>query len=85
MSDPWCSSGGLSSNGDLISTGGFKEGIRSIRIMNPCDNCEFQENANGLAAMRWYNIIPILFFKGFNSMHYPCILSVHLKDNVYNE
>lgn len=54
MTDTWCSSGGLSSNGDLVSTGGYREGIRSIRIMNPCDNCEFQENANGLAAMRWY-------------------------------
>ncbi|XP_049345436.1 putative aldehyde oxidase Art an 7 [Solanum verrucosum] len=54
MTDTWCSSGGLSSNGELVSTGGYREGIRSIRIMNPCDNCEFQENANGLAAMRWY-------------------------------
>ncbi|PHT39356.1 hypothetical protein CQW23_22929 [Capsicum baccatum] len=54
MTDTWCSSGGLSSTGELVSTGGYREGIRSIRIMNPCDNCEFQENANGLAAMRWY-------------------------------
>lgn len=64
MTDTWCSSGGLSSNGELVSTGGYREGIRSIRIMNPCDNCEFQENANGLAAMRWYKyVIPILLLK----------------------
>ncbi|KAK4370185.1 hypothetical protein RND71_009660 [Anisodus tanguticus] len=54
MTDTWCSSGGLSSNGELVSTGGYREGIRSIRVMNPCDNCEFEENANGLAAIRWY-------------------------------
>ncbi|KAM3301126.1 hypothetical protein P3S67_015627 [Capsicum chacoense] len=54
MTDTWCSEVGLSSIGDLVSTGGYQKGIYSIRLMILCDNCDFQENVNGLAAMRWY-------------------------------
>ncbi|KAL3532477.1 hypothetical protein ACH5RR_005998 [Cinchona calisaya] len=54
MYDPWCSSGGLAANGDLINTGGAIEAERAIRIFTPCDNCEFLENVAGLADNRWY-------------------------------
>ncbi|XP_031094980.1 aldehyde oxidase GLOX1-like [Ipomoea triloba] len=51
--NPWCSSGGLSSTGKLINTGGYDNGIRGIRIVDPCDTCDFRENI-GLASNRWY-------------------------------
>ncbi|XP_019181405.1 PREDICTED: aldehyde oxidase GLOX1-like [Ipomoea nil] len=49
----WCSSGGLSSTGKLISTGGYDKGFRGIRILEPCDLCDFKEDV-GLSANRWY-------------------------------
>ncbi|PIN00941.1 Galactose oxidase [Handroanthus impetiginosus] len=51
---PWCSSGGLNKNGDLISTGGDQDGLKSIRILKGCPNCDFQENPRGLFSNRWY-------------------------------
>lgn len=51
---PWCSSGGLSRNGNLISTGGDKDGFRAVRILKPCPNCNFQENSKALYTNRWY-------------------------------
>ncbi|KAG8367375.1 hypothetical protein BUALT_Bualt16G0065500 [Buddleja alternifolia] len=51
---PWCSSGGLSRNGDLVSTGGDKDGFRAVRILKPCKNCDFQENSRALYLNRWY-------------------------------
>ncbi|KAK6126884.1 hypothetical protein DH2020_039379 [Rehmannia glutinosa] len=53
-SSPWCSSGGLSRNGELISTGGDKDGFKAMRILKPCPNCDFQENPRALFANRWY-------------------------------
>lgn len=53
-SSPWCSSGGLSRNGDLVSTGGDKDGYKAMRILKPCENCNFQENPRALFANRWY-------------------------------
>ncbi|KAI3446998.1 hypothetical protein Pfo_003663 [Paulownia fortunei] len=53
-SSPWCSSGGLARNGDLISTGGDKDGFKAMRILKPCENCDFQENPRALFANRWY-------------------------------
>ncbi|KAL3535715.1 hypothetical protein ACH5RR_004176 [Cinchona calisaya] len=52
--DPWCSSGGLAANGDLINTGGALEAMKAVRTYSPCDTCEFQENVAGLAENRWY-------------------------------
>ncbi|CAH9101959.1 unnamed protein product [Cuscuta epithymum] len=52
--NPWCSSGGLSTSGKLISTGGSDEGSRSIRILEPCDTCDFHEGGTGLSTFRWY-------------------------------
>lgn len=53
-SDPWCSSGALSQKGALISTGGNQDGFQSIRILEPCDYCDFKENDKALIGNRWY-------------------------------
>ncbi|KAL0337388.1 UNVERIFIED_CONTAM: Aldehyde oxidase GLOX1 [Sesamum calycinum] len=53
-SSPWCSSGGLGQNGNLVSTGGDKDGFRAVRNLKPCPNCEFEENPRALFANRWY-------------------------------
>ncbi|KZV21643.1 hypothetical protein F511_17668 [Dorcoceras hygrometricum] len=52
--DPWCSSGALSRKGALISTGGNQDGFRSIRMIEPCDGCDFEENDKALIGNRWY-------------------------------
>ncbi|XP_022893383.1 aldehyde oxidase GLOX1-like [Olea europaea var. sylvestris] len=52
--DPWCSSGGMSPDGALVSTGGNQEGFRTLRIFNPFRNFEFQEKPGALSANRWY-------------------------------
>ncbi|GER28802.1 glyoxal oxidase-related protein [Striga asiatica] len=51
---PWCSSGGLNKNGDLVSTGGDKAGFQSVRLLKHCKNCNFQENQRALYSNRWY-------------------------------
>ncbi|KAL6496585.1 hypothetical protein OROGR_029843 [Orobanche gracilis] len=51
---PWCSSGGLSKNGNLVSTGGDKGGFQSMRILKPCADCNFEESTRALYANRWY-------------------------------
>ncbi|CAA0830154.1 glyoxal oxidase-related protein [Striga hermonthica] len=51
---PWCSSGGLNKNGDLVSTGGDKAGFQSVRLLKHCKNCNFQENPRALYSNRWY-------------------------------
>ncbi|XP_047966240.1 putative aldehyde oxidase Art an 7 [Salvia hispanica] len=53
-SSPWCSSGGLSRSGSLISTGGDKDGLKSVRILKPCNDCNFEENKRALFSNRWY-------------------------------
>ncbi|XP_047176705.1 aldehyde oxidase GLOX1-like [Vigna umbellata] len=54
--DPWCSSGGVRSDGTFVSTGGFDTGGKSIRYMGPnCDGCEWREYDNVLATDRWYS------------------------------
>ncbi|KAL0345214.1 UNVERIFIED_CONTAM: Aldehyde oxidase GLOX1 [Sesamum radiatum] len=53
-SSPWCSSGGLGQNGNLVSTGGDKDGFRAVRNLKPCENCDFEENPRALFANRWY-------------------------------
>lgn len=52
--NPWCSSGGLSKNGALISTGGTFGGFKSMRILKPCTNCNFEEKKDALFTLRWY-------------------------------
>ncbi|XP_010535981.1 PREDICTED: aldehyde oxidase GLOX1-like [Tarenaya hassleriana] len=53
--DTWCSSGGLTKNGTLISTGGYQGGGRTTRYLGTCDNCEWNEYPTALATKRWYS------------------------------
>lgn len=54
LSDTWCSSGSLLPDGVLIQSGGNNAGERVVRTFNPCDNCDWVENRNGLVSPRWY-------------------------------
>ncbi|KAL9440674.1 hypothetical protein AB3S75_019357 [Citrus x aurantiifolia] len=55
QSDTWCSSGGLSPDGRLVSTGGFQYGAKAIRYLWGCDTCDWVEYPEGLAEPRWYS------------------------------
>jgi len=54
LTDPWCSSGGLAPDGTLVSTGGWKDGERSLRYYDSCDTCDWKESNILLADIRWY-------------------------------
>lgn len=52
--EPWCSSGNLWPNGDLVATGGTKGGSRSVRSLSLKDpKANFVEKKNILADKRW--------------------------------
>ncbi|CAH2065874.1 unnamed protein product [Thlaspi arvense] len=53
--DTWCSSGGLTVNGTLVSTGGFQGGANTARYLSTCENCAWVEYPKALAARRWYS------------------------------
>ncbi|XP_060194581.1 aldehyde oxidase GLOX-like [Lycium barbarum] len=49
----WCSSGSAMSDGSLVQTGGFNDGINVVRVFKPCITgkrraCDWQEIANAL-------------------------------------
>ncbi|XP_022751712.1 aldehyde oxidase GLOX1-like [Durio zibethinus] len=52
--DTWCSSGALDVNGRLISTGGYNNGSDTVRILDICPNCDWQEYPGALGNGRWY-------------------------------
>ncbi|KAL5079737.1 hypothetical protein RYX36_008158 [Vicia faba] len=56
--DPWCSCGGLTPDGTLVSAGGFQDGTRTIRHFGgpTCkgNNCDWREYKNTLQEDRWY-------------------------------
>ncbi|GAB4852622.1 hypothetical protein Ancab_016836 [Ancistrocladus abbreviatus] len=54
ITDPWCSSGGLASDGTLVSTGGWADGERSIRYNGVCETCDWRESPVKLSDNRWY-------------------------------
>ncbi|XP_059637904.1 putative aldehyde oxidase Art an 7 [Cornus florida] len=54
LTNQWCSSGGLSPKGTLVSTGGWEEGYKSVRHMGQCPDCDFEEKPAALASNRWY-------------------------------
>ncbi|KAI3495841.1 hypothetical protein L1887_38187 [Cichorium endivia] len=59
--EPWCSSGNLWPNGDLVATGGTRGGSRSVRSLSMTDpNANFVEKKNILAEKRWYSTNQIL-------------------------
>ncbi|KAK1433635.1 hypothetical protein QVD17_10549 [Tagetes erecta] len=54
VTDVWCSSGALVSDGRLTQTGGWGEGFHVVRNYKSCDECDWQEIPNGLIQPRWY-------------------------------
>ncbi|XP_010541897.1 PREDICTED: aldehyde oxidase GLOX-like [Tarenaya hassleriana] len=54
LTDTWCSSGALSSDGELVQTGGYRTGERVVRYFRPCPDCDWHEDPNGLVSPRWY-------------------------------
>ncbi|KAI9191792.1 hypothetical protein LWI28_013500 [Acer negundo] len=52
--DTWCSSGGLTVDGNLVSTGGFRKGANTARYLSTCENCDWKEYPTALAEPRWY-------------------------------
>ncbi|XP_068650454.1 aldehyde oxidase GLOX1-like isoform X2 [Aristolochia californica] len=54
LTDTWCSSGALSSDGTLVQSGGFNDGERTVRYFSPCDDCDWVEDGNALTVRRWY-------------------------------
>ncbi|KAI3754242.1 hypothetical protein L1987_54021 [Smallanthus sonchifolius] len=59
--EPWCSSGHLWPNGDLVATGGTRGGVRSVRVLSMTNpNANFVEKKNILADKRWYSSNQVL-------------------------
>ncbi|KAK1437557.1 hypothetical protein QVD17_03351 [Tagetes erecta] len=59
--EPWCSSGHLWPNGDLVATGGTRGGVRSVRVLSMANpNANFVEKKNILADNRWYSSNQVL-------------------------
>ncbi|TXG61422.1 hypothetical protein EZV62_012785 [Acer yangbiense] len=52
--DTWCSSGGLTIEGNLVSTGGYRGGANTARYLSTCKNCDWKEYPTALAEPRWY-------------------------------
>ncbi|CAL5208454.1 unnamed protein product [Lathyrus oleraceus] len=80
QTDVWCSSGSVTPNGTLFQTGGSGAGEFSVRAIDPCPTCDWEEFNHGLAAKRWYatnHILPdgrqiiIGGRKEFNYEFYP--------------
>lgn len=51
--DTWCSSGGLSVDGAIVSTGGYQSGVKAVRYLT-CPTCDWKEYPPALADPRWY-------------------------------
>ncbi|XP_068646560.1 aldehyde oxidase GLOX-like [Aristolochia californica] len=60
LTDTWCSSGTVATDGRLIQTGGFNDGDRTARRFNPCVGCDWEEIPEALAVRRWYATNQIL-------------------------
>ncbi|XP_065858979.1 aldehyde oxidase GLOX1-like [Euphorbia lathyris] len=54
LTDTWCSSGALSSDGVLVQSGGYRLGERVVRTFKPCESCDWEEDPTGLIVPRWY-------------------------------
>nr|XP_043635024.1 putative aldehyde oxidase Art an 7 [Erigeron canadensis] len=53
--EPWCSSGNLWPNGNLVATGGTFSGVKAIRMLPKDDpNANFIERKDALGDFRWY-------------------------------
>ncbi len=54
LTDTWCSSGAVTSDGTLTQTGGWNDGGRTVRLMGPGPTDNWREFENSLAVARWY-------------------------------
>ncbi|KAJ4838551.1 glyoxal oxidase 1 [Turnera subulata] len=63
--DTWCSSGGLTIDGNFVSTGGFQGGANTVRYLETCQNCNWREYPTALAEPRWYSTQATLPDGGF--------------------
>uniref|UniRef100_A0A0E0C606 Galactose oxidase-like Early set domain-containing protein n=1 Tax=Oryza meridionalis TaxID=40149 RepID=A0A0E0C606_9ORYZ len=54
MTDTWCSSGAFDADGNMVQTGGFFEGDKSVRYLSACGTCDWKEFPKSLADGRWY-------------------------------
>lgn len=53
--EPWCSSGNLWPNGNLVATGGTFSGVKGIRMLPKDDpRANFIERRDALGDFRWY-------------------------------
>ncbi|XP_068661143.1 aldehyde oxidase GLOX [Aristolochia californica] len=60
QTDTWCSSGAVLPNGTLLQTGGYNDGERAVRMITPCDFCDWFEMPGYLSVRRWYSTNQIL-------------------------
>ncbi|KAL8206184.1 hypothetical protein R6Q57_009735 [Mikania cordata] len=59
--EPWCSSGNLWPNGNLVATGGTFSGVKAIRMLPKDDlNANFIERKDALGDFRWYSSNQVL-------------------------
>ncbi|KAK6944940.1 Glycoside hydrolase family 16 [Dillenia turbinata] len=63
--NPWCSSGSVDPQGNLVQTGGWDDGGRAVRYLQACPTCEFEEYPQALSVQRWYGTQVILPDGGF--------------------
>ncbi|CAN6332049.1 unnamed protein product [Urochloa humidicola] len=54
LTDTWCSSGSFDADGNLVQTGGYFEGEKVVRVLSPCDTCDWLEHPDSFAEGRWY-------------------------------
>ncbi|KAE8782830.1 galactose oxidase-like [Hordeum vulgare] len=60
LTDTWCSSGAFDGDGMLVQTGGYFEGVKVVRHLNPQGNADWVEFPNSLAEGRWYGTTQVL-------------------------
>ena len=54
LSDTWCSSGSMLPDGKLMQSGGYGNGEKVVRTLEPCPTCDWKEDYKGLISPRWY-------------------------------
>ncbi|KAJ4718874.1 glyoxal oxidase-related protein [Melia azedarach] len=65
QTDTWCSSGGLTVDGNLVSAGGNGGGANAVRYLSTCPTCDWREYSTALADPRWYSTQVTLADGGF--------------------
>ncbi|KAL3845298.1 hypothetical protein ACJIZ3_002701 [Penstemon smallii] len=92
LTDVWCSSGAVMSDGTLVQTGGFNDGDHAVRMYRPCNDnsCDWREIGNGLTQRRWYatnHILPDgreIIIGGRRQFNYEFYPKISGADSSYN-